>query len=693
MTHNFWFEKSYRRSLMDMHIEDWDPSFLSLYEPLNHIELLKTANIQSAMVYAHSHVGCCYWPTKTGHMHKLIQTNGRDILGEIIEGCHRESLDVIVYYSLMFNNRAYDEIPDSRIIDVSGCATREKKGGVTHSGGRYGVCCPNSMEYRSLVEKQLNELLNSYQFEGMFLDMTFWTKICYCKNCARRFYDETGMELPTTIDWKNKTWRLFQLKREQWLAEFGFFATGIIKDHNPGISVAHNSACINHPWPLATSAGLAGASDYMAGDYYGSWLEQSFICKLYESVTTRKPFEYMSSICCPDIKNHTTYKTEDELLLHTILAMAHGGAVILIDAVNPDGTQNPETYETIGRIFKETEKYEKYINGDLVYDVAVYFSITSKYDPDTPPVPVGEYAATGLYPHMEAALGVVDTLKEMHIPFGVVYKDNLLTLPEKAKCLVLPDVAELDSDEITYITQFAESGGGVYISGCPSEELLSKFFNAKIIGKTDESTSYISPIGVTDLMPGISSKYPLFINSRQIKTVMQNGTNVAAKITLPYTNPDDSSKFASIHSNPPGIATEYPAIVKLQYGKGQLIWMSAPIEKIRLHPHKKVFKKLIDVLSGRYSLLSDAPSCVEFVTLHQAAQKRYTISAVNEQERLPPVMVSNAHIKFKASGCQVREVRLLPGNEPIRFEKKPDGYIEFEIGNLSVFKIFSVLYD
>ena len=98
MKNPYWYEKSYRRSLMDMHIEDWDASFLSEYQPAAYVRLLKEAHIQSIMVYALSHVGCCYWPTKTGYMHKSLA--GRDILGEVIE--HR-SLKILNYEFTMFD--------------------------------------------------------------------------------------------------------------------------------------------------------------------------------------------------------------------------------------------------------------------------------------------------------------------------------------------------------------------------------------------------------------------------------------------------------------------------------------------------------------------------------------------------------------------------------------------------------------
>jgi alpha-L-fucosidase len=105
-----WFRNSYRRNLVDMHIEDWDERFLSQLDPKKYVEMLKLANIKSAMVYANSHVGHCYWPTKTGHMHRGLK--GKDFLGSVIGLCHKEGIDVIIYYSLIYNNWAYEQHPE-----------------------------------------------------------------------------------------------------------------------------------------------------------------------------------------------------------------------------------------------------------------------------------------------------------------------------------------------------------------------------------------------------------------------------------------------------------------------------------------------------------------------------------------------------------------------------------------------------
>lgn len=68
-----WYSNFYRRHLIDMHIEDWDDSFLSKFSPDEYYENLKIARVQVPMIYLQSHVGHCYWPTKTGHMHSAFK--------------------------------------------------------------------------------------------------------------------------------------------------------------------------------------------------------------------------------------------------------------------------------------------------------------------------------------------------------------------------------------------------------------------------------------------------------------------------------------------------------------------------------------------------------------------------------------------------------------------------------------------
>ena len=113
-----WYKNCYRRHLLDMHLDDWDPDFLSKFSPEEYVENLKKAKIQNAMLYYQSHVGLCYWPTKSGEMHKGL-IGREDIVKRLTDLCHENNIKVVGYYSLNYNNstRYNDRIMSAFDVD------------------------------------------------------------------------------------------------------------------------------------------------------------------------------------------------------------------------------------------------------------------------------------------------------------------------------------------------------------------------------------------------------------------------------------------------------------------------------------------------------------------------------------------------------------------------------------------------
>ena len=73
---------TYRRTLLDMHIPDWDPQFLSQYEPEKVADLYASANISGVLFYCKSHMGLNYWPVPVGAVHPAARD--RDFVGEML---------------------------------------------------------------------------------------------------------------------------------------------------------------------------------------------------------------------------------------------------------------------------------------------------------------------------------------------------------------------------------------------------------------------------------------------------------------------------------------------------------------------------------------------------------------------------------------------------------------------------------
>ena len=183
-----WYTNSYRRHLCDMHIDDWDDLFLSKFSPEEYVENLKIAKVQNAMLYLQSHVGLCYYPTKTGVMHRAF-IGREDAMKKTEELCHKNGMHVTGYYSLNYNTVEHDRHPAWRMIKSEGRSQREILGAKSSAGeaqafaslqgGRYGFCCPNNLEYREFVYRQIDEMLELAHMEPLCAKNIFESVIMF----------------------------------------------------------------------------------------------------------------------------------------------------------------------------------------------------------------------------------------------------------------------------------------------------------------------------------------------------------------------------------------------------------------------------------------------------------------------------------------------------------------------------------
>ena len=659
-----WYEKSYRRHLCDMHIEDWDDAFLSEFSPQAYYENLVRAKIQNAMIYFQSHVGYCYFPTKTGYMHKAF--NGKeDSIKHLVHLCRRGGISVTGYYSLIYNNWAHDAHPQWRMVMSDGKSRRDREKDDGTTARRYGFCCPNNRDYRQFVFSQMKEMNDYFDFEGMFFDMLFWPHMCYCESCRERWAREVGGDIPQVEDWNNQSWLLHVRKRSEWMGEFAQAVTDEMKRLRPSVSVEHNfaSAVLPH-WGTCCNEPVNNACDYAGGDLYGGILEQSFTCKFYQSITRNQPFEYMFSRCEPNLKSHTVTKSHDMMSASVFLTCAHHGATLVIDAIDPVGTLDERVYERIGDIFEEEKKYEPFLTGEMITDAGVYYSLKSKYTLNG-----------NTFANHSCAVNTVKTMIENHVSVGVTggWQDLSRYKVLFASCLTRED--DYDNDRIA---EYVKNGGRLYFSGGGNPRLVELMLGARISRFTDENVVYIAPkYNAEDGFAPFNLKYPLPFNGRVPVLEGAEDCEIMASIVLPYTQPD-KKQFSSIHSNPPGIATAIPAVIFKSYGKGQVIWSAAPIEYLEGFHYKKAVLYLMEKLRpiDERSLISDAPKKVELVSFRD--ENILYISAVHLNEEYEAEPLRSFDIKVRTSKAP-KSVVLLPQEEEVSCSY--DGnYVSFEAG-------------
>ena len=627
-----WYEKSRRRLILDMHIEDWDKSFLADFDPEKVFYLMKKGGVTAPVLYVQSHVGLCYWPTRSGVMHKAF-VGKEDQMKKLFDLCIADGMTPVLYYSFIFNNKEYDRHPEWRIIDGNGYGSRDH-------GGRYGVLCPNNEEYKEFCKTQIKEFCEYFEFSGVFFDMTFWPSVCYCPECQKKWKERYEGEIPKTVDWKDPAWlQLDELRRQQ-MREFAFMLTNEVKKYKPGVSVEHQYGNSLAFWRYGNDENVSEASDYIGTDLYGGIREQSMACKAWYHLTQNQPFQYITSRCYPDLFDHTTMKTIDQLRQCVAMTYLHHGAPMLIDAIDLTGTLDERVYDKVGKVYREMAQYEPYVmTGTLAYDVSLFLNLKGKMDVRAKPYSVMSKevrlnnSVAGRAPHIEALQNTSDALSEAHIPYTIVNNWKPCGM-DKGQVVVISDAPFMSSENVEYIINYVKNGGSAYLSGITDEKFLKEFFGAIPEGVTEEKITYLSPTEKGTFMTEyVTAKYPLIVHEKAVKiSEWKEGVTIYAWLTIPYTIPgikasmfatdiDESEfisqdnpayQFAAIRSDPPGKVTTYPGIIGTTYGKGRVIWSALPFERENIYQHKKIFAEIIRYLAtDSFKFYIEAPASVE----------------------------------------------------------------------------------
>ena len=700
-----WYQRTYRRMLVDMHIPDWDEAFLSRYDPEDMAEQYQRANLDAVMFYCQSHVGLCYWPTRTGKMHAGLK--GRDVVGELLGCLKKRNIAACAYYSVIFNNWAFLEHPEWR-MQPAGAPPNSP---IAFMVSRYGVCCPNNPGYRAFAVAQAKELVSGYDFDGFFYDMTFWPVVCVCPHCRSRYLKETGKEIPRTIDWNNPEWCAFQSARERWIGEFARDLTATVKNLKPHTSVYHNFATAFYNWVSGCTLQSAVHHDYLGADFYGGPTEQLMVRKLMLNLTENRPPEFMTSRCV-NLQDHVRLKSFEQMKTQAFSATIFSSPFLFIDAINPAGTVNPAVYERIGEIYAETARYEPYLGGEPVEDIAVYFSSDSKMDfAENGTKPGG--LPSNSYPHLDAVRGACRILQQAHVPFGVISRKQLRNL-DQYRVVILPNLLRMDEEEVRAFRNYVLRGGNLYASRYTSltetkgvrhsDFMLADVFGCHFASDDLGHFTYLKPreatvarsiepqhyISIYRPTPEDGRVDPQGRSPRVVRIAAQTDGSILATLTLPYGSPHPGNVFdqnwASIHSFPPWDDTDHPVVIRHQFGKGHSIYSAAEIECIGSEASDRLFICLLRSLFDTAPTFSaETHPNVWMSVFHQPENKRYLIGFLNYPNEFPAVPIQ--HIPFSLRPPQTKKftrLLLLPEETPVDFTVNADGALHAEVRDLAV---------
>ena len=682
-----------------MHIPDWDKRFLSKLDADAYVGTLAKGGSTGIMLYCNSHVGPALYPSKLGRVHKAIGKG--DFVADALKAARRRKLSVVAYYSAVYNNAAFLAHPDWRILPHQGESPYEES--------RYGTCCPNS-PYRDFAVAQTEEICSRYEFDGIFFDMLFWPYACYCKHCEARFLKEEGRVIPTVIDWNNRVWMAFQRARERWMSELAGLLTAAVRRTRPSMTATHQLSPVLHGWRTAMPYSLTEHCDYASGDFYGPPIQQSVVCKIFEAISVKKPFEFMTSRCL-NLWDHVTMKETSEMEMQAFLAPAHAGAFMFIDAIDPAGTLNRRVYERIGGIFPKLAAYEKFLGGNLAADVAIYVSSESRFDFRENGTPIGasskradNMASESGMPHMAAVFGAARSLQEAHIPYAVVTQRNLERLRDY-RVVILPNVLVMSDREVEAFRAYVAAGGALYASGYSSlvsddGTLRGDFGLAEVFGVSantmmDHTLAFFTP--AEKRFAGLVLPQEHLIHRGGWIAVENRSAKILSNLTKPWCPEAGGTvlkpSFASIHSSPPGLAPFAPGIAWHRFGRGRACYAAGPIEAEPQKVNRPVFVGLIRRLhGGTIPVEAEAPAFVELTVFDKPSEHRLNLSLVSLRQTEEPIPCGGK-VRVRL-GIKRRPVALrsLPRRRKCPFRRIPGG-IEFVFSGFEIFSMFELEYQ
>ncbi|MCC6581148.1 MAG: beta-galactosidase trimerization domain-containing protein [Phycisphaeraceae bacterium] len=695
----------HRRLLLDMHIGDWDPRALAQYDPKTAVDLWHRANVNAAMFYCQSHLGLCYWPTRSGKMHAGLR--GRDIVGETLELLHERDIAACGYYSLIFNNWAFLEHPDWRIVPAKYTHETDLKAAFEKEPGRYGTCCPNHPDYRRFSVEQIGELTSAYAFDAFFYDMTFWPRVCVCPQCRKRFREETGREIPETVNWLDPSWCAFQEARDRWLIEFAALMTQTVKQ-SQDIPVYHNFAAATINWWYAPPLAISEHYDFLSADLYGGGEEGLVAAKMFHNLTRHRPLELMTSRCSTCFEHERT-KSMHELRTYSCGVLAESGAMLFIDAVNPEGTLTPAFYDMLGELYRDLAPYEPHLGGRPVEDIAIYLSGESRMSFADNGTELAKLAGGSASPHRKSVEGFSRILSRHHLPFGIITRRQLGEL-DRFKLVIVPNALRMDRAEADALRDYVQRGGKLLAtrytsltetSGVRGDDfMLADVFGCHFAGDDVKYVNYLrfdDPALRQCIHPQRYLTHDLNGGLGMIRLKPRAEGEVLGRLTtMGYDEPGTifNNRWISIHTCPPWEDTQTPALVRNAFGKGRCVYIAADIEGVHAPANDRLLLHLIRELSGdSLSFSAQTHPGVRMTVFDQPERSRYLISLLNAQEAEPVLPVPNVTFQLRPpAGKRFSRMISIPdmAEAPCRIDSR--GAIDVTLPSLNLLAMFAAMY-
>ena len=394
--------------------------------------------------------GCvAYYPTEIPFHHRSRWLGERDVLGELVTGCRKLGMVVIVRTD---PHATYDDVeaahPDWIAVDAAGKRRRH------WASPEMWVTCglgPYNFEFMTEVKR---EIMRRYRVDGIFINRWEGSGMCYCKNCRQNFKAGSGFDLPRTDDPQDPARRAYILWRQQRLFELWQTWDGAVREINPDSCVIPNTGGgatssldmkkIGEMAPTlmadrqARRGLMAPWAIGMNAKEYRAALGMKPIVGIF-SVGVEEPYRWKDSVQSPD-----------EIRLWVADMVANGmrpwftkfGGVL----------RDERWLKPVETIYRRLASWEPYLRNERsLARVGVVYSQQTAW-----------FTRKKVEDHIN---GWYQALIEARMPFELVH-DRLLAPAQltQFKTLILPNVVALSDSQCRQLEDFVAGGGGLVVT-------------------------------------------------------------------------------------------------------------------------------------------------------------------------------------------------------------------------------------
>lgn len=391
--------------------------------------------------------GCvAYYPTDVPFHHRSAWLNNRDVLGEIVTGCRKLGMSVLIRTD---PHATYDDAkaahPDWIAVEANGEPRRH------WSSPEMWVTCalgPYNFEFMTAVHK---EITARYHPDGIFMNRWDGSGDCYCQHCRENFKVASGFELPHTANPQDPTRRAFLEWRRQRLVDVIDLWNREIRAINPEANIVpNNGSGATSPLnavEISRRAPMLAADRQARHGLEAPWLVGKS-AKEYRATMGSKPVIGLFGIGLEEqYRWKDSVTSNPEIRIWALDAIANNMRPWFCKF---SATLHDERWlKTIDDLYVWTDENQRYLSDrrPLARVALVYSQQSAWYYGNK----VEDYA-----------LGWYQALVESRIPFEMVH-DRLLDAPNLApyKTLILPNLAALSDAQCDQLRAFVANGGSI----------------------------------------------------------------------------------------------------------------------------------------------------------------------------------------------------------------------------------------